>query len=107
VRNLRNVVTTISPFIGPRHPPAKGPTSVSRLALVPPAPVRKAGPAGEERLLAFLESWSGESVCELAREARRELTSGGPGVELPEGAAAELCRLDLLLDGEDSGRVIC
>jgi hypothetical protein len=58
------------------------------------------GPECEDEVRGFLESRPPSNVCQLAKEACRKLTSGDLGVVLPEGAAREMCKIDLLVDGE-------
>ena len=103
---MRNVVATVSPFIGPRQPPANDPGSTPKLSLAlagtPAPPLQKTDVANDGGVLAFLGSCQSEKVCQMAREACRELACVGAGVVLPEGAVAELCSLDCLMDGGSS-----
>ena len=103
--NKRNVISTLSPFIGPRRaalftvvPLAAAPQPAT--ALQPPQPEAGATAVGQTELLAFVAEHRGEqSLLSLAIDAVRQLSGGPHSRQLPKGTAAYLVELDLLIGG--------
>ena len=106
--NKRNVISTLSPFIGPRRSAlfAMVPTAASpqpATALQPPKPDAGAAAVGKAELVGFVVEHQGEqSLLSLAIDAVRQLTGGPYSRQLPKGTAAHLVELDLLIGGAES-----
>ena len=106
--NKRNVISTLSPFIGPRRsalfaavPLAATPQPAT--APQPPPPEAGATAVGQAELLGFVAEHRGEqSLLSLAIDAVRQLTGGPHSRQLPKGTPAHLVELDLLIGGAQS-----
>ena len=100
---MRNVISTLSPFLGPRSKDAE-PERPSESANIPEPAQKMDSSSGkgvsDENVLSFLtERATGGQVAVLAAEVILRLTSVTHDALLPPHTAADLVKLDLLMSG--------